>query len=254
MTQRMPVGPRDDEFDRLSQTLNAMLERITGLMDNLRQVSGDLAHDLRTPLARLRNGLERALAGPQDAASQRLALQDAVARTDEVLGLFAAILRISEVEGGSVRRSFRRLDLSGLVTELCESYAPACEDGGRPLTWAIEPGVAIVGDRELVAQAVINLLDNAQLHTPQGSQIHLRIDVQEDGVSLAISDDGPGIPAGDRDRVVRRFTRLEASRSTPGQGLGLNLVSAIAAAHEARLLLGDNHPGLVATLVFRRPA
>jgi signal transduction histidine kinase len=253
LTQRMPVGPRDDEFDRLSRTLNTMLDRIAGLMDNLRQVSGDVAHDLRTPLARLRNHLEGALAAPQDRASQREALQDAIKRTDDVLALFAAILRISEVEGGGVRRSFRNLDLSDLVTELCESYAPACEDGSRRLSWAVERDVAIVGDRELVAQAIINLLENAQLHTPPGSRIHVHLGRQDREVTLAISDNGPGVAVADRERVIRRFTRLEASRTTPGQGLGLNLVTAIATAHDARLVLGDNRPGLVATLVFRRP-
>ena len=252
MAQRMPIGPRNDEFDRLSRTLNAMLDRIASLLDNLRQVSGDVAHDLRTPLAQLRNHLERAAAGPNDPNAQRLALQAAITRCDEVLALFAAILRISEVEGGGLRRAFGKLDLTVLVTELCESYAPAVEDGGRTLDWAIEPDVAIEGDRELVAQAIINLLDNAQLHTPAGAAIQVQLQNGANEVRLTIADDGPGVPPEDCAQIIKRFTRLETSRSTPGHGLGLNLVSAIAAAHGARLVLGDNRPGLLATLVFAR--
>lgn len=250
MHQRMPIGPRNDEFDSLSQTLNAMLDRIAALLDNLRRVSSDVAHDLRTPLARLRNRLERALTEPDDPALQREALHAAIDQTDDVLKLFAAILRISEVEGGGVRQVFATVDLSVLVTELCESYAPAVEDGRRTLDWTVEPGIAIDGDRELLAQAIINLLDNAQLHTPAGTSIGVALESGQRGIRLTVGDDGPGVAAADRERIASRFTRLEGSRSTPGHGLGLNLVSAIAAAHGARLEIADNTPGLAVSLVF----
>jgi len=252
LTQRMPIGLRNDEFDQVSRTLNHMLDRIAALLDNLQQVSSDVAHDLRTPLARLRNHLERALSGPGDANAHLVALRSAIERCDEVLALFAAILRISEIEGGGVRRSFSDVNLSALVTELCEVYSPAVEDGGRQFSWAVEPGAAIVGDRELLAQAIINLIDNAQIHTPPHSAIRVHLMRGLSDIKLAISDDGPGVPAQDRERIVKRFTRLETSRSTPGHGLGLNMVAAIAWVHRARLLFGDNTPGLIVTLIFPR--
>jgi signal transduction histidine kinase len=250
LLQRMSIGPRDDEFDHLSRTLNRMLDRIAGLLDNLRQVSGDIAHDLRTPLTRLRNHLERALGGPEDASAQRAALLAAIERTDEVLALFAAILRISEIEGGGVRRSFARVDLTELVTELCEMHVPAIEDGGRRFSWSVQPGIAIEGDRELLAQAFINLVDNAQVHTPAAASIDVRLTREGGAVKLAVSDNGPGVPPADREQIVKRFTRLETNRSSPGHGLGLNMVAAIASVHRARLLFEDNAPGLIATLIF----
>jgi signal transduction histidine kinase len=252
LLQRMPIGPRNDEFDQLSRTLNRMLDQIAALLDNLRQVSSDLAHDLRTPLARLRNQLDRALSGPEDARAQRAALQSAIERSDEVLALFAAILRISEIEGGGVRRSFARVDLTALVTELCEMYVPAIDDNGRQFSWAVQPNIAIEGDRELVAQAIINLVNNAQVHTPRHAAVHVRLTGEDGDARLAVSDNGPGVPVKDRERIVKRFTRLESSRSTPGHGLGLNLVAAIASVHRARLLISDNAPGLIVTLIFPR--
>lgn len=250
LAQRIPVGPRGDEFDRLSASLNAMLERIDDLLGNLRQLSGDIAHDLRTPLTRLRNRLEQAIDAPADRAGQQAALEDALLRVDELLSLFAAILRISEIEGGSLRSVFRAVDIGELVRDLCESYAPAAEDGGRRLGWSAEPGLVIDGDRELAAQAVINLLDNALIHTPEGAAIHVAVEKCDGRIALHISDNGPGIRAEDRVRALRRFVRLDASRSTAGHGLGLNLVAAIASAHEAELILADNAPGLVVTLRF----
>jgi signal transduction histidine kinase len=254
LLKRMTLGPRNDEFDQLSRTLNRMLDQIAALLDNLRQVSGDIAHDLRTPLTRLRNHLERALTGPEDAAVQRAALLSAIERTDEVLALFAAILRISEIEGGGVRRSFARVDLTALVTELCEMYVPAIDDSVRRFSWVVQPNIAIEGDRELVAQAFINLVNNAQVHTPTDSAIHVQLTEDGGDARLAVSDNGPGVPPKDRERIVKRFTRLETSRSSPGHGLGLNLVTAIVSVHRGRLLFDDNAPGLVATLIFPKIA
>ncbi|MBY0284651.1 MAG: HAMP domain-containing histidine kinase [Sphingomonas sp.] len=246
--RRMPLGPRGDEFDRLGGALNAMLDRITMLLDNLRQISSDVAHDLRTPLARLRVEIELAQNGAPDPEQQRAALDRALRQSDELLRLFSAILRISEVEGGALERSFSTINVSALVEDLSESFAPAITDGGRTLTQSVVPGLSVRGDRELIAQALINLLDNAQRHTPPGTAIAILAERVSDGVQLIVADNGPGVPEADRERVVRRFVRLDSSRTNAGHGLGLNLVSAIAVAHGGRLVIGDNAPGLRVTL------
>ena len=251
--RRVPLSPRGDEFDRLGGALNAMLDRIAQLLENLRQISSDVAHDLRTPLARLRVEIELAQNGAPDPVQQREALDRALRQSDELLRLFSAILRISEVEGGSLARSFGTIDVSALVEDLSESYAPAVIDGGRTLTQRVLPGLTVRGDRQLIAQALINLLDNAQRHTPVGTAITLRADRARDGVELIVADDGPGVPEADRERVVQLFVRLEASRTRGGHGLGLNLVSAIAVAHGGQLVIGDNEPGLRATVWLPRP-
>ncbi|MEO9131108.1 MAG: HAMP domain-containing sensor histidine kinase [Sphingomonas sp.] len=250
--RRVPVSARGDEFDQLALVLNAMLDRIEQLLQNLRQVSGDVAHDLRTPLARLRNQLAETLDSKGDAAATRTALKRAIGQSDDLLSLFAAILRISEVEGGEIARTFATIDLSELVRDLCDSYAPAVSDDGRSLECTCDAGIALHGDRELIAQAVINLLDNAQRHTPPGTRITVAADADGEWIRLSVADNGPGVAAEDRPRIVRRFTRLDSSRATPGHGLGLNLVAAIAAAHGGTLLIEDNRPGLRATMVLPR--
>lgn len=247
---RIPVSSRHDEFDQLSLALNAMLDRISSLLENLRQVSSDVAHDLRTPLARLHNQLEQAATLASDNDTLRNSLERATDQSNHLLNLFAALLRISEIEAGAIARNFVRLNLSDLARDLCESITPAVSDGERTLSWVIEPGILVRGDRELIAQAVINLLDNAQRHTPTDSHIVLALSLQADEVRLSVSDDGPGIAVQDRDRVVRRFARLETSRTTPGHGLGLNLVAAIANAHGGKMSLEDNAPGLRIVLTF----
>lgn len=249
MSQRIPIGRRGDEFDMVATSVNAMLDRIAQLLDNLRQVSSDLAHDLRTPLSRLRGSLEAALDGPSDRATLKAALR----QSDDILALFAAILRISEVEGGGIGRSMEVLDIGELAGDLCETYAPAVTDGGRTLTCRATGGAQVRGDRELLAQALINLLDNAQVHTPPGTGITLALTQDEGTIRLSVADDGPGVAEADRMRIVRRFVRLEESRSRPGNGLGLNLVAAIAALHRGRLVIEDNRPGLRAVLVLPAP-
>jgi hypothetical protein len=246
--QRMPVNERRDEFDQLAVTLNRMLDRIEGLLENLRQVSSDVAHDLRTPLARLRTRLEQGALQSAQGADTRRVIEDSIRQVDEVLSLFAAILRIAEVESGQPRRSFAPVDLSALVTDLAESYAPAVHDGGRTLLWSVEPGLTLDGDRELLAQAIVNLVENAQRHTPKGTIIRLTSEGLDGAVSVQIEDNGPGVPNADLHRVVRRFARLESSRNTAGYGLGLNLVSAVATLHGGQLLLKSAGPGLAATI------
>jgi signal transduction histidine kinase len=241
--ERMPIGVRRDEFDQLAATLNRMLDRIEGLVENLRQVSSDIAHDLRTPLARLRNRLERGAQGDAEAA-----ISDGIQQVDEVLSLFAAILRIAEVEGGQTRRFFNELDLSALATDVAESFAPSVEEEGRTLLWSIKPDVTVEGDRELLAQAFVNLLENAQRHTPRGSVIRLTLVSARKSACFTIHDNGPGVPRPDLPRITRRFARVESSRGTPGYGLGLSLVEAVAKLHDGRLTLRNTKPGFSATV------
>ena len=248
--ERMPVSPRRDEFDQVALTLNRMLDRVEGLLDNLRQVSSDIAHDLRTPLSRLRTRLEQgALETPGVADG---ILEDAIRQVDEVLSLFAAILRIAEVEGGETRRFFAPLDLSALVTELAESFAPSLEDHGRTLLWSIENEIQLEGDRELLAQAIINLLENAQRHTPAESIIRLTLVSAGGFACVQILDNGGGVPKADLGRITKRFARLESARNTEGYGLGLSLVSAVAKLHGGRLVLKNAEPGLSATIELPR--
>ncbi len=246
LASRMPIGPRGDEFDDLARTLNRMLDRIARLMDNLRQVSSDIAHDLRTPLTRLRNHLEEMDGGDACATS----LQGAIARTDDILKLFAAILRISELERGAASQYFVALRLDAIVRDVAESYAPAIEDSGRHLTCSINGPVAAMGDRELVSQIVANLLDNAMVHTPVGT----RISVALNGHALTVSDDGPGVAAQDRRRILQRFVRLDRSRARAGYGLGLNMVAAIVGAHNWRIAIDGNDPGLRVDVLLGRAA
>ena len=246
--RRMPVGPLHDEFDQLAVALNRMLGRIEDLLDNLRQVTTGIAHELRTPLSRLRNRLERGLAEIQSSNSSAVILEDSLYRVDEILALFSATLRIAEIESGETRRLFEPVDLTLLTTELADTYAPVLRDGGRNLLWSVEPVVFVLGDRELLAQAVINLLENAQRHTPRGSLVRMTLIANGDSACLQVIDNGPGIASADRSRAIQRFSRLDNSRTRPGHGLGLSLVSVIAKQHGGQLILNDARPGLVAMI------
>jgi signal transduction histidine kinase len=248
VSQRMPVGPRGDEFDTLAASLNHMLGRIEDLIENLRQVSGAIAHDLRTPLSRLRQRLEAARAADNPQQAQEL-MTFALAQVDEVLALFGAILHISEVESG-VALPLTPVDLSALTMELAESYEPAVDAGGRTLDWTIDGGIVLTGMRGLLAQALSNLVENAICHTPVGSQLTIALHQHAGMIALSVRDNGPGIAATDHARVLRRFERLDPTRARPGFGLGLTLVDAVARRHGGRLELGDAAPGLIATLIF----
>src|SRR4051794_36545824 len=243
--RRMPVGSRRDEFDEVAAALNRMLDRIEGLLENLRQVSSDIAHDLRTPLARLRNRLERGVIHEPKAGGL---ISEAIEQLDEVLSLFAAILRVAEVESGETRRFFVAVDLTEMLVELAESYAPAFEDKGRNFIWSIEPGLTAEGDRELLAQAVVNLLENAQRHTPNEAVVRMTGSAAGSVVCMQVIDNGPGVPKADLSRIIKRFARLERSRKTAGHGLGLSLVSAVAKLHRGRLILRSAEPGLSAII------
>ncbi|TCT24912.1 sensor histidine kinase [Thermomonas haemolytica] len=253
LNQRAAITAAGDEFDRVAASLNAMLDRIAALVENLRQVSADLAHDLRTPLMHLRNQLE-ALHDESDPAQRQARIEAAQAHTDEVLALFDAILRIAEVDAGQLAKGFSVLDLSALLAELADSLQPLAEDSGHVFSAAIAPELRVRGDRQLLAQAVLNLVENALRHTPSGCRVELRAGIAAEPdsgtITVCVRDHGPGIPAADRARVRQRFVRLEASRSTPGHGLGLSLVEAITQAHAGQLQLEDAAPGLRACLLL----
>lgn len=252
--ERMPVGADGDEFDQLAMTLNRMLARIEGLLENIRQVSSDLAHDLRTPLSRLRNRLESGLADVASPIAARAAIEESIGQTDDVLRLFTAILRIAEVESGETRRFFADFDLSQLIEELVEGYAPAVREGGRELSGSIAPGLTLFGDRELIAQATANLIENALRHTPEGSTIRVAVTNSTERVLIEVADNGPGVPPSEWGRIVERFKRLDSSRSSLGYGLGLNLVDAVARLHGGQLVFRDMAPGLAAILELPRDA
>ncbi len=245
LSERVAISPNDDEFDRLAIDVNAMLDRIEGLMEGLRQVSNDVAHDLRTPLTRLRQRLEAVRSGPQDIALYQTALDAAVDDTDEILSTFAALLRIAQIESGARKAGFQRVILGLVVANVAEAFTPSAEDQGRRLHVQIEPDRLVSGDPELLTQLVSNLIENALRHTPAGNPIEVAVRSSGDHIDIVVSDRGPGVPETARDRVFHRFYRGDASRNSAGNGLGLALVAAIAELHSAKIELRDNHPGLI---------
>lgn len=251
--QRIPLSGSGDDMDRLAGTLNRMLDRIGALMDTLRHVSTDIAHDLRTPLGHLRYALDDAREHAREVGEYKSAIARAIEETDEILGTFSALLRIAQIESGSRRSGFRTANLSEIATRVAQSFAPTAEEQGRTLTTAVDPHVEINGDRELITQLMANLIDNAIRHTPMGATIHLCLSSGEKLV-LEVSDNGPGIPAEEREKVFNRFYRREASRTTPGSGLGLTLAAAVAALHHAKIALLDNMPGLKVRVEFPKGA
>jgi signal transduction histidine kinase len=251
--RRVPVGAHADDLSHLARTINRMLDRINGLMDSLRQVSSDIAHDLRTPLTRLRQRLELSLGKTED-AGHRAELEGTLRDVDAILRTFAALLRIAQVEAGARRAAFRPLDLAALAQAVFDDYAPAAEDAGRTMTVETHGPVWIEGDTELVTQMLINLVENALTHTPRGVRIELRALAAPEGQVLSVRDHGLGAPSQERERLFDRFYRLERSRSSPGSGLGLALVAAVARLHRADIRLIDAAPGLEARAIFPLPS
>lgn len=251
LSRRIERTGSGDDFDRLSATLNTMLDRIGGLMENLRQVSNDIAHDLRTPLSRLRQGLEEAKDRDLTAADYQSVVEYAVEEADALLGTFSALLRIAQIEAGSRRSAFRVVDLSEVVRTVAEAYTPTAEDSGRTVRTEIADGLQINGDRELITQLFANLVENALHHTPPRTMVSLRLARQPTGIMAEVADNGPGIPEEERANVFKRFYRLERSRTSAGSGLGLSMVAAIADLHQARIELLDNQPGIRVMLHFR---
>ena len=246
MGLRAPVRPpeRRDDIDQLAMAMNRMLDEIQRLVISVRQVSDDVAHDLRTPLAHLRQRVEVALAGPPDAEAYRAALEGAVEKIDSVLTTFEALLRIGQLEAGANLATFQALDLSEVARQVVEAYRPSAEDADHVLTLHAPRPEWIAGEKSLVTQMLANFVENALIHTPAGSTLEIRVEPLGRAVRLTVEDDGPGGPDADRAQIFRRFYRVERSRTTPGSGLGLSLASAVAHAHGAEIRAEDAGPGL----------
>ncbi len=250
LDRRIPLRGSNDEFDRLAVSLNAMFDRIQGLMDGLRQVSTDIAHDLRTPLTRLRQRIEMTLRNADDVASLRTAFQATLKDVDSILDTFSALLRIAQLETSERRAKFISVDLTDLLRTAVELYAPMAEEKEQLLIEKIDDGLTIRGDRELLLQLFANVLENAVRHSPQRALIEIGGRRIVGGTVVSICDNGPGIPEEMRTKVFQRFFRLEPSRTTPGSGLGLSLVKAIASLHNISVELLSNEPGLIVQVRF----
>ncbi len=274
LSGRLPIAGTGDELDRLAENLNAMLERIEALLHGLREVSDNIAHDLRTPLTRLRNRAEEALRAAREEADYRAALENVLEESDGLIRTFNALLMIARAESGEAGDDMAEFDAAEIVHDVAELYEPLADDKGLVLKTDVQGQTLVRGNRELISQALANLIDNAIKYAapkhaaatlapaaaapdtapvlPDAPTIIVSAGVEGDRVLLAVADRGPGIPAGDRERVVERFVRLEQSRSQPGAGLGLSLAAAMARLHRGELRLEDNGPGLRAVLVLPR--
>jgi signal transduction histidine kinase len=253
LSERVPARNTTDAFDRLAQTINGMLQQIQQLVERVRNTSNAIAHDLRTPLAELRARLEELLRTRPEREIAFDEINKAVADIDHVIAVFNALLRLAEIDSGVRRSGFRRVELADLATEVAELYAPLTEEKDAVFAVDAPPGMAVNGDPHLLAQAVGNLVDNAVKFAPRGGRVSLRIAPSNDGeIEIAVADNGPGIPDGEKAQVTRRFYRGHSSAGTSGIGLGLSVVEAVARLHEGSLTLSDNDPGLVASL--RMPA
>ena len=260
LSGRLPVKGSGDELDRLADNVNAMLERIEALLHGFKEVSDNVAHDLKTPLTRLRNRCEAALRSARSDSEYRAALETTIEESDELIRTFDALLMIARAESGEAGSGMVACDAAEIARDVSELYEPLAEENG--LTLKVEaPGPALIkAHRELISQALANLIDNAIKYAASGAdkglanpgEIFVMAGVEGDHVSVSVRDNGPGIAESERSRVVERFVRLEQSRSKPGSGLGLSLVAAVARLHGGELQLRDNAPGLNATLVLPR--
>jgi signal transduction histidine kinase len=253
LDQRIPLRGTHDEWDRVAENLNLMLDRIETLMGEVRQVSDNVAHDLRTPLTRMRGRLEKAYHGPRIGEDDQSLIGDTIADLDAVLRIFSSITRIAQIEAQARKGAFRTVNLVEIVGEVVELYDAAAEQDGTRLTVAGDREVLVTGDRDLIFDAIANLVDNAIKHGRAGGQVVVANENTDGGPVISIADDGPGIPADEREHVFKRFYRLEHSRYTPGNGLGLSLVAAVARLHGARIEMLDNSPGLKLRLWFSAP-
>lgn len=255
LTGRVPVTGSGDELDRLSENLNAMLDRIEQLMTGLKEVSDNIAHDLKTPLNRLRNRVEAALRSPEEAPAYRDVLERTIEEADELIKTFNALLSIARLEAGAAGESMKTIALDAVVRDAVELYEPVAESHGLVLGTRLADDVSVHADRQLLGQAVVNLIDNAIKYARDGADmgpdtpsIEIAVGKNATAATVTVADQGPGIPAEERERVLGRFVRLEASRSEPGSGLGLSLVAAVARLHGGEVRLEDNDPGLRAVL------
>lgn len=249
-SRRVPIDSLGGTFADQARVFNRMLDRIESLMDNLRQVSSDIAHDLRTPLTRLQAMLRDASEEEIGEDERRTLIAAADRECEDILRLFAAMLRIGEVQEGRRRPHVAAIRLDSLVEDIVESYAPVFADGSQQLLLEECEPCTIRCDADLFNQLLVNLIENARLHTPEHSVTQVSLRRNAGLIALRVSDNGLGVPAGDRQDVLRRFVRLERSRSAPGHGLGLALVAAIAAFHDAEIVLADAAPGLIVEVNF----
>jgi signal transduction histidine kinase len=250
--QRVKVSGRGDEFDQLAEVINDMLDRIGRLMDGVRQVSNAIAHDLRTPITRARARLEEAARNAESSADLHAAIDRATIDLDGIVAVFQALLRIAEIEAGSRRASFRRVDTVTILEGVADLYGPVAEEKGVTLSVSYPQRLEINGDPALIQQAVANLIDNAVKFSPPGGTVRLSASVEGRRIRIVVTDRGPGIPEEDRKRATDRFYRGDSARGTPGSGLGLALVQAVAYLHGGVLRLEDAGPGLRAVLEFAR--
>jgi signal transduction histidine kinase len=253
LDRRIPLRGSHDEWDRVAENLNQMLDRIETLMGEVKQASDNVAHDLRTPLTRMRGRLEKAYHAPRNRENDAALIGDTIADLDAVLGMFASITRISEIETRARKGAFRGVNLAEIAGEVVELYDAAAEQDATRLSLGGDREVSVTGDRDLLFDAIANLVDNAIKHGRRGGRVTVTCVNGEGGAAISIADDGPGIPADQHDHVFKRFYRLEQSRYTPGNGLGLSLVAAVAQLHGAEIALRDNAPGLIVGLRFPPP-
>jgi signal transduction histidine kinase len=256
LSERVPVTRRNDEFDGLATNLNAMLDRIEQLLQGLKEVTDNVAHDLKTPLTRLRNQAESALRDGASDASRQKALETTIAESDRLIQTFNALLMIARAEAGAPSGALSDIDVSAIVADVAELYGPVAEDEGIMVETSIEEGVHVRANRELIGQAMVNLLENAVKYAKPNGEGQGRITValrqQADRVLVEVADNGPGIAEEDRKRVLERFVRLEKSRSEPGSGLGLSLVDAVTRLHGGTFRIEDNAPGVRAVIDLPR--
>jgi len=244
LKHRLPVSTNRDELDNLALLLNQMLDKIGALIENIQQVSNDIAHDLRTPISHLKFRLEDALKGNLTAEQYKERIAFAIQEVDTILDTFSAMLRISQIESGSRRSGFKTINLSDIVVSVIDALYPVAEEQGITIHADIEQNIILIGDKELLTQMAFNLLDNAILHTPENTQIKVSLRSSGTQTEFIIADNGPGIAEAYRLKVFQRFYRLEQSRTTPGNGLGLSIVAAIIDLHEGMIALANNNPGL----------
>jgi signal transduction histidine kinase len=250
---RIPLRGTHDEWDQLADNLNLMLDRIEALMGEVKQVTDNVAHDLRTPLTRMRGRLEKASGKARDGNQDQALIADTIADLDGVLGMFASLTRIAQIEANDRTAGFRAVNLADIAGEVVELFDAAAEDKGSHLNASGAPLALVSGDRDLLFDAVANLVDNAIKHGRDDGQVTVEVTQADDGAAISVSDDGPGIPINECQHVFKRFYRLERSRRTPGNGLGLSLVAAVARLHGASIDMLDNAPGVKFRLRFPRP-
>jgi len=253
LSQRLSVTARDDEFDEISTKLNQMLNRIEDLMKSMQQVTNNVAHDLRSPLTRLRNRLEVTLLEERDPEMYKIVMDEAIGDADSLIHTFNAMLSIARLEAGLDSEEWHQVNIGDLTSELAELYEAVAEEQ-TDLTFLsnIKGNPRFHCNRHLIGQAIANLLDNAIKYTPSPATVKLGIDGNDREFSIVVSDNGPGIPEHERERVFERFVRLENERNSPGNGLGLSLVQAVVRLHGAKLELSDNEPGLKVTMKFTK--